>query len=254
MGWLIALAVLTVLGAIPVGISLRYEKEKFGFQIRLGFLTFSLPKGKKKEKSAKKQPEAVSKAEETVPQTQKTAQPEKAPETEKAETGAVPSAQPPKKKTAGTQPEEAPEAAEKAPPKAPSPPQKESKPPFRMKDYLPFLHLAVDFLGSLRRKLRIEKLFVKVILAGDDPCSLAQLYGMAWAGASELQALLNRIFVVQDQDLDLRCDFTAEKTVAEARVDLTLTIGRILSLAVGFGIRALKEYMIFKKRKGGAKV
>ena len=135
---------------------------------------------------------------------------------------------------------------------APPPDKKKKKKRLDWKAYLPFIRLAIDFLGSLRRKLRLEKLYAKVILAGEDPCDLATAYGYAWAGASNLMAHINRLFVVGDQDVNIECDFMAEKTLATVRVDLTITIGRALGLAVGYGVRALKEFMTFKKRKGGA--
>ena len=134
----------------------------------------------------------------------------------------------------------------------PPPEKKKKKKKLDLKAYLPFIRLAIDFLGSLRRKLRLEKLYAKVILAGDDPCDLATAYGYAWAGASNLMAHINRLFVVGDQDVNMECDFMAEKTLAEIRVDLTITIGRAIGLAVGYGVLALKEFLIFKKRKGGA--
>ena len=135
---------------------------------------------------------------------------------------------------------------------APPPDKKKKQKRLDWKAYLPFIRLAIDFLGSLRRKLRLEKLYAKVILAGEDPCDLATAYGYAWAGASNLMAHINRLFVVGDQDVNIECDFMAEKTLATVRVDLTITIGRALGLSVGYGVRALKEFMTFKKRKGGA--
>ena len=203
MGWLIALAVVTALALIPVGASIRYEKEQFSLKLRVGFLNFSLAKGKK-EKKEEKQPEK------DLETTQKA---QKAQESQK-------------------------------------PAEKKQKRP--MKDYLPFLHLALDFLGSLRRKLRINKLYGKVILSGDDPCDLATGYGAAWAAVSNIMAYLNQIFVIEDQNVNVECDFTGEKTVYSGRVDLTLTVGRIVSLGLTYGIRAFKEFLIFKKRKGGA--
>ena len=125
--------------------------------------------------------------------------------------------------------------------------KKQKKP---LKAYLPFVRLALDFLSSLRRKLRIEKLYGTVILAGGDPCDLACNYGRAWAGVSTLLAQMNRIFVIRDQNVNVECDFTAEKTLLTGRVDLTMTLGRIISLALSYGVRALKEFLIF--RKGGA--
>ena len=43
------------------------------------------------------------------------------------------------------------------------------------------------------------------------------------------------------------------ETLVIARLDLTITLGRLLGLAIVYGIRALREFLkLQKKRKGGA--
>ena len=64
---------------------------------------------------------------------------------------------------------------------------------------------------------------------------------------------LERFFVISKRDVEVECDFTAGQTLIIARLDLTITIGRLLSMAVRYGIRAVREYLkIINKRKGGA--
>ena len=206
MGWLIALAVLILIGSIPVGASLRYGQEKFQMKIRLGVLNLSLPAGggEKKKKEA------------------------------------------PEKKKKEPQDDGMP----------PPPPRKKEKVKRPLKDliedYMPFVKLAFSMLGSLRRKLRIEKLYAKLVLAGGDPCTLATNYGRTWAAVGTLMGNLNQILVIEDQDVDVQCDFEGSKTRVEARVDLTISIGRALGLAVHYGALALKQLIILKNRKGGA--
>jgi len=120
-------------------------------------------------------------------------------------------------------------------------------------DFLPLVQVALDFLGDFRRKLRVNRLEMKLIMAGGDPCDLAVNYGKAWAALGNLMPLLERAFVIKKRDLEVECDFTESKTLVIARLDLTITIGRILSLAVRYAIRALIEFLkITNKRKGGA--
>ena len=121
-------------------------------------------------------------------------------------------------------------------------------------DFLPLVDLALEFLGKFRRKLRVNRLELKLVMAGDDPCDLAVNYGKAWAALGNLMPQLERLFVIKKRNLEVECDFTAEKTLIFARLDLTITIGRILSLGVVYGIRILRQYLkIMKTRKGGAK-
>ena len=123
----------------------------------------------------------------------------------------------------------------------------------KLTDFLPLVQVALDFLGEFRRKLRVNRLEMKIIMAGGDPCDLAVNYGRAWAALGNLVPLLERCFVIKKRDLEVECDFVSEETLIYARLDLTITLGRILSLAVRYGIRALREFLkIMKFRKGGA--
>jgi hypothetical protein len=120
-------------------------------------------------------------------------------------------------------------------------------------DFLPLVQVALDFLGDFRRKLRLNRLDLKLIMAGDDPCDLAVNYGRAWAAVGHLFPLLERAFVIKKHDIEVECDFTASDTLIIARLDITITLGRIIALAVRYGIRALREFLqIMKLRKGGA--
>ena len=119
-------------------------------------------------------------------------------------------------------------------------------------DLLPLLQIVFDFLGEFRRKLRVDRLELKLILAGGDPCNLAINYGKAWAAVGNLMPQLERFFVIKKRDVNVECDFVGSQTLIIARLELTITIGRILSMAVRYGIRALREYLkIINKRKGG---
>lgn len=121
------------------------------------------------------------------------------------------------------------------------------------KDFLPLFRVAMDFLGNFRRKLRVRDLEMKLILAGDNPCDLAVNYGRAWAALGNLMPKLERFLVIRKRNLEVECDFTSEKTLVFVRLELTITLGRLLGLAVVYGIRGLREYLkISKKRKGGA--
>lgn len=120
-------------------------------------------------------------------------------------------------------------------------------------DFLPLLELIPDFLGDVRRKLRIDRLECKLILAGDDPCDLAVNYGRAWAAVGNLLPLLEQWFVIRKRSVEVLCDFTADSIRILAHVDITITVGRIFSLGFRHGIRALREFLrIMKLRKGGA--
>ena len=120
-------------------------------------------------------------------------------------------------------------------------------------DFLPLLQVGLDLLDDLRWKLRLNRLELKLIMAGDDPADLGMNYGKAWAAVGNLVPMLERNFVIKKKDIEVECDFTTSETLIVARLDITITLGRLLALVVVYGIRGLREYMNIKKnKKGGA--
>lgn len=123
------------------------------------------------------------------------------------------------------------------------------------KDFLPLVDVVLDFLGDLRRKLRVNRLELNVIMAGEDPADLAQNYGRAWASAGNLMPLLERVFVIKQRSVQVQCDFTAETSSVYADIVVTITLGRLLWLVIRYSFRGLKEYFKIKNtNKGGAKL
>ena len=140
----------------------------------------------------------------------------------------------------------------KTAPSEKEPPKKE-KAGGSLTDFLPLVKLALELLNCFRRKLRVDNLRLKLVLAGDDPCDLAVNYGRAWAALGNLLPRLERVLVIRKRDLNVECDFTEDSTVVTAGLDITITLGRLIALAVVYGLRGLKEFLsISKKRKGGA--
>ena len=142
-------------------------------------------------------------------------------------------------------------------PAEPKPPKEKKKEPSQeggsILDFLPLVQVALDFLGDFRRKLRLKHLVLRLTMAGGDPCDLAVNYGKAWAAVGGIMPYLEKLFVIGKRDIEVQCDFVSDKTVIYARLDISITLGRILSLLVRYAIRALREYLkIMKLRKGGA--
>lgn len=134
---------------------------------------------------------------------------------------------------------------------APKPQEEKGGP---VTDFLPLLQTALDLLNAFRKKLRINHLYLKLIMASDDPCDLAVNYGKANAAMGNLLPLLERCFVIKKRDIEIECDFESAKTVIIARADLTITLGRLLGILIFYGVKALKQFLsIQNKRKGGNK-
>ena len=142
-------------------------------------------------------------------------------------------------------------ASEDKPPQPPEAQPEQKEKGGSIARFLPFIKLGLKFLGDFRRKLRLDNLYVRLILAGDDPCDLAVNYGRVWAAASNLMPQLERLFVIKKRDIQVECDFTAEEISVIAHVDITITLGRLLTLAVVYGIRVLFEFLSMKRKGGG---
>ena len=122
-----------------------------------------------------------------------------------------------------------------------------------LKKWMPFVRLAWELLGDLRRKLVVDRLVFRLVLADPDPCDLAVNYGRVLALKESLLPMLERVLEIRSREIDIRCDFAAEKPELTARADLVLTLGRAAVLAAVYGVRALKEYRNLKNNpKGGA--
>lgn len=161
-----------------------------------------------------------------------------------------------------------PKRKKKTPPQSPEKPKQEQTAPAQkdvqqvsgsekkggsVQDFIPIIKVMLEFLNQFWKKLRINRLVLKLILAGDDPCDLALNYGRAWQALANLMPMLEKAFVIGKRDCEVECDFTATETLITAQAELTVRLGQIVWLGAVYGVRLLKELLIFKKkRKGGA--
>lgn len=213
-GWLIALAIVTLIAVFPLGVSARYDGLGAQVAVIAGPVRFRVYPAKKKEKAPNKE--------------KKTKRPSKDVSDTKNK---------PDTSSGGSSGASAPKESEGG----------------SVTDFLPLVDHVLEFLKRLKRKLRVDRLELKLILAGDDPCDLAVNYGKTWAAVGGLFPILEQHLVIKKRDVEVECDFTSDETKVSARVDITITVGRILCLGIGRGVPALLAYMkIMKTRKGGA--
>lgn len=216
MGWLVTLGIIALLAILPLGVSVRYDADGAVVKLIAGPVKITLFPRPKKEKKPKEEKNTAQQTAEEKPTVQ-----EKPAEPEKAEQ-----------------------------PKADAPAKKSGGP---ITDFLPLVRVALDMLGAFRRRLRVDMLELKLIMAADDPCDLAVNYGRAWAAVGNLMPRLEKLFVIKKRNIEVECDFETTQTLVTARLDLTITLGRLLATAVVYGVKALIEFLKIKnKRKGGA--
>ena len=213
MGGWITLGVLTLLAILPLGVRIRYDAKGPLVKIILGPVKITVYPRPRKEK--------------------------KPPKKEKT-----------KKEPANKQPAD---TSLPQPPQPPAPKPEQKASAGSLKDFLPFVKLGLNFLGDFRRKLRVNNLYLRLILASSDPCDLAINYGKTWTAVGNFMPVLERWFVIKKRDVEVECDFAASETKVIAHMDLTMTLGRLLTLAAVYACRGLKEFIRFRNiRKGGA--
>ena len=144
-------------------------------------------------------------------------------------------------------------ASEEEPPRPPEAQPEQKEKGGSLTRFLPLIKLGLRFLGDFRRKLRLDNLYLRLILAGDDPCDLAVNYGRIWAAVGNLMPRLERLFVIKKRDIQVECDFTAAETCVVAHLDISITLGRLLVLALVYGVRVLIEFLSMKRKGGGIK-
>jgi len=232
MGWLITLGILTLLALLPLGVSVSYDSSGAVVKLIIGMLKITLFPRPKKDKKPKKE---------------KKSKQEILTEEKKCEDQPVVTA------TEQAKPDSAPAVAEQPVDTKVKQEKPEKKSGGPITDFLPLVKILLDMLGAFRRRLRLNVLELKLTMAADDPCDLAVNYGRAWTAVGNLLPQLEKIFVIKKRNIEVECDFEASETKVIARLDLTITLGRILATVFVYGGKAGIEFMkINKKRKGGA--
>ncbi len=246
MGWWIALAVLVLLAAMPLGVSVVYDADGPLIKVIAGFIRLKVFPAKKKKEKPKKEKKKDNKIEPA---------PEQAPQEPAAqEAPAEAAAQEAPAEEAAAQ-EQKTDAGHKLSDKAKAEEAARKKKGGSILDFLPLVKVGLDFLAEFfGKKLHVNCLELKLTLAGGDPCDLALNYGRAWEALGNLWPRLERMMVIQKRDINIQCDFEGDKTLIYTRLDISITLGRLLGIAVRYGWRALVTFLkIRKKRKGGAK-
>ena len=168
MGWWIALAILVGLAILPLGVSVKYNADGVYLAVIAGPIRIKILPAKKKDKKPKKEkkPKKTKKAEAAPVAEEPKTDPQPVPESAPASKPAAP-AEPLQQTPQEKYPEleKKPEIHKKLPTHTPDPEEKGGS----WKDFLSLIPVVLDFLGDFRRKLRVNRLEMRLTLAGDDP-------------------------------------------------------------------------------------
>lgn len=103
-----------------------------------------------------------------------------------------------------------------------------------------------DLLDFLRQRLKIRILRVRLRLADDDPYALSLNYGRAWAAAGNIIPCLEELFTIKKREVDIYCDYEGESTELFMKLDIYLTVWRLIALLASYA-------KLMNNRKGGVK-
>jgi hypothetical protein len=109
--------------------------------------------------------------------------------------------------------------------------------------------VAIQALGGLKKRIRIDRLIVHYVAGGTDAAQVAISYGKLSAGAAGIVALLNNNFKVKRQEITMDVNFLAESPTIYLDAGLSLTVGQILYLAVRYGIASLKVFLRQRRKQ-----
>ena len=115
-----------------------------------------------------------------------------------------------------------------------------------LKELLP---IGLEAVGSLKRKIRIDKLILQLTWAAKDPASAAMGYGAANAAMGMIYPVLDENFNIKTSELGIGLDFQRTEPEIYANAAITLTVGQLLGLVLHFGIKAIR---IYTKQRGAA--
>ena len=156
----------------------------------------------------------------------------------------------PKGKKAGEQrPKKKKEKEKKSASKEPKPKKKLS-----LEEILDYIHLGLDAVGKMKRRLLIPHLQAAIAVGGKDAGAVALTYGRLAAGISALYPVLDRNLRIRKTDISVDADF--EKTKIESMIDITVSACPLRLLFAGLlvGIAFLRVYLKHQKKKKGGKI
>ncbi len=130
---------------------------------------------------------------------------------------------------------------EKAKPNAPEAVSAE-QPPKKKRSLPPvgdLIGIALEALGALRRKIRLDEVTLHLLWASSDPADAALGYGKAQAAMGAIWPVIENTFRVKKRDVGVAVDFERSQPEIVARGALTMTVGQLVGFALRFGVKLL---------------
>lgn len=105
------------------------------------------------------------------------------------------------------------------------------------------LPLACQAAGELKRRIRIERLYLDLTVAAQDAAGAAMAYGYANMALGMLWPMIEQSFEVRDPRLHTGVDFTIQSPVIYISAAFSAQIGQLVSFGLRYGWKALRVYL-----------
>ncbi len=109
------------------------------------------------------------------------------------------------------------------------------------------LPLACEAAGELKRKIRIDRLYLDLTVASADAAGTAMAYGYANMTLGMLWPMIEQNFEVKDPRLHTGVDFTAQSPTVYLSAAFSARLGQLVSFGLRFGWKALRIYLQSKR-------
>lgn len=121
-----------------------------------------------------------------------------------------------------------------------APAEKKGGPLELVKRYLP---LVCQAAGELKRRIRIDRLYLDLTVASGDAAGTAMAYGYANMAMGMIWPMIEQNFEVKDPRLHTGLDFTARSTAVYLNAAFSARLGQLVSFGLRFGWKGLRIYM-----------
>ena len=107
---------------------------------------------------------------------------------------------------------------------------------------LKVLPVVSEAAGALLRKIRIDHLVLTVIWGAEDAASAALGYGKANAFLGMIWPVIDHNFKVKKCDWNVDVDYGRQKPAFSADAAITITVVQLITFALHYGIKLLKNW------------
>lgn len=103
-----------------------------------------------------------------------------------------------------------------------------------------FISLVTNAAGRMKRKVRVDRLYLDLTIGMEDAAAAAMSFGGANAALGMICPLLEHHFNIKDRRIRTRVDFLSQATVVYLYAAFSFTLGQSLALGGYLAVRFLK--------------